>query len=37
MSPLRWTTKSTRKLAAELTGQGHRVNADTVALSAKLS
>jgi hypothetical protein len=29
-SPLRWTTKSTRKLAAELTGQGHRVSADTV-------
>ncbi|GAA4020201.1 hypothetical protein GCM10022232_75960 [Streptomyces plumbiresistens] len=31
MSPLRWTTKSTRKLAAELTGQGHRVSVDTVA------
>jgi hypothetical protein len=31
MSPLRWTTKSTRKLAAELTRQGHRVCADTVA------
>jgi transposase len=30
MSPLRWTTKSTRKLAEELTGQGHRVSADTV-------
>ncbi|AQZ62732.1 transposase [[Actinomadura] parvosata subsp. kistnae] len=30
-SPLRWTTKSTRKLAGELTGQGHRVSADTVA------
>jgi len=30
MSPLRWTTKSTRKLAAELTRQGHRVGADTV-------
>jgi transposase len=30
MSPLRWTTKSTRKLAAELTSQGHRVGADTV-------
>jgi Rhodopirellula transposase DDE domain len=30
MSPLRWTTRSTRKLAAELTGQGHRVSADTV-------
>src|SRR4029453_15835555 len=24
-SPLRWTTKSTRNLAAELTRQGHRV------------
>jgi Rhodopirellula transposase DDE domain len=31
MSPLRWTTKSTRKLAAELTRQGHRISADTVA------
>lgn len=31
MSPLRWTTKSTRRLAAELTRQGHRVSADTVA------
>src|SRR6266511_1628245 len=31
MSPLRWTTKSTRTLAAELTRQGHRVSADTVA------
>ena len=30
MSPLRWTTKSTRKLAGELTRQGHRVGADTV-------
>jgi hypothetical protein len=30
MSPLRWTTKSTRKLADELTRQGHRVSADTV-------
>ncbi|MEW1914982.1 ISAzo13 family transposase, partial [Kitasatospora sp. NPDC085895] len=30
MSPLRWTTKSTRHLAAELTRQGHRVSADTV-------
>ena len=29
MSPLRWTTKSTRKLAAELTRQGHRVSAPT--------
>ena len=31
MSPLRWTTKSTRKLADELTRQGHQVGADTVA------
>lgn len=31
MSPLRWTTKSTRTLAAELTRQGRRVGADTVA------
>jgi len=30
-SPLRWTTKSTRTLAAELTAQGHRVSADAVA------
>jgi hypothetical protein len=30
MSPLRWTTKSTRRLAAELTRQGHKVGADTV-------
>jgi hypothetical protein len=30
-SPLRWTTKSTRALAAQLTAQGHRVGADTVA------
>ena len=30
MSPLRWTTKSTRKLADELTRQGHHVGADTV-------
>jgi hypothetical protein len=30
MSPLRWTTKSTRNLAAELTRQGHRIGADTV-------
>jgi transposase len=30
MSPLRWTTKSTRTLAGELTAQGHKVSADTV-------
>ena len=30
-SPLRWTTKSTVNLAAELTGQGHAVSARTVA------
>jgi hypothetical protein len=30
-SPLRWTIKSTRKLAAELTRQGHRIGPDTVA------
>jgi hypothetical protein len=30
VSPLRWTAKSTRTLADELTGQGHRVSADTV-------
>jgi|HubBroStandDraft_6_1064221.scaffolds.fasta_scaffold94262_2 hypothetical protein len=30
VSPLRWTTRSTRNLAAELTLQGHRVSADTV-------
>jgi Rhodopirellula transposase DDE domain len=30
MSPLRWTAKSTRTLADELTGHGHRVSADTV-------
>ena len=29
-SPLRWTAKSTRALAAELTAQGHRAGADTV-------
>jgi hypothetical protein len=29
-SPLRWTVKSTRALAGELTRQGHRVGADTV-------
>jgi transposase len=31
MSPLRWTTLSTRHLARELTDRGHRVSADTVA------
>src|SRR6266536_2274756 len=31
MSPLRWTTKSTRKLAEELTRRGWRVSTDTVA------
>jgi hypothetical protein len=30
-SPLRWTSKSTRKLAEELRGQGHRVSHQTVA------
>src|SRR4051794_21365073 len=30
MSPLRWTTKSLRHLAAELTGRGHPVSAPTV-------
>ena len=30
MSPLRWTTKSTRNLAGELARQGHKVSADTV-------
>ncbi len=30
MSPLRWTTKSLRVLAAELTRQGHRAGADTL-------
>lgn len=30
MSPLRWTTKSTRNLAGELTRQGHQVSADTI-------
>ena len=30
-SPLRWTTKSTRNLAGELTRQGHRCGPDTVA------
>lgn len=30
MSPLRWTSKSTEKLAAELNAQGFKVGADTV-------
>ena len=30
VSPLRWTVKSTRNLAAELTRQGHKVSAGTV-------
>jgi len=30
MSPLRWTCKSVRALAAELTRQGHRVSHQTV-------
>jgi hypothetical protein len=30
MSPLRWTTKSTRNLAGALTRQGRKVSADTV-------
>lgn len=30
MSPLRWTTKSLRNLAEQLTRQGHRVSAMTV-------
>jgi transposase len=30
MSPLRWTTKSLRHLAEELTGQGHAISAPTV-------
>src|SRR6266702_1861945 len=31
VSPLRWTTKSLRALSGELTRQGHRAGADTVA------
>jgi hypothetical protein len=34
-SPLRWTTKSTRNLAVELTRQGHRLGPDTVAALLK--
>ncbi len=30
MSPLRWTARSTRKIADELTRQGHKAGADTV-------
>ncbi len=30
VSPLRWTIKSVRTLASELTAQGHQVSADTV-------
>jgi transposase len=30
MSPLRWTAKSTRALADELTARGHKISADTV-------
>jgi hypothetical protein len=30
VSPLRWTAKSTRALAGELTARGHKVSADTV-------
>jgi hypothetical protein len=30
MPPPRWTTKSTRHLAAELTGQGHLISAQIV-------
>jgi hypothetical protein len=34
-SPLLWTVKSTRNLAAELTRRGHRVALDTVATLLK--
>jgi hypothetical protein len=34
-SPLRWTTKSTRNLADELTAAGHKVSAPTVAMLLK--
>jgi transposase-like protein len=37
MSPLRWTLKSTSRLAAELTTQGHPVSARTVAALLKAS
>jgi hypothetical protein len=36
-SPLRWTTKSTAKLAAQLSAGGHRVSARTVAKLLKQS
>jgi hypothetical protein len=36
-SPLRWTTKSTARLAAELSAAGHRVSARTVARLLKAS
>ena len=32
MSPLRWTVKSTRTLAAELGARGHKASAGTVAV-----
>ena len=32
MSPLRWTSKSTQRLAAELTSAGHQVSQRTVAM-----
>ena len=35
MSPLRWTCKSTRKLATELTSQGHPISYRTVASMLK--
>jgi Rhodopirellula transposase DDE domain len=35
VSPLRWTTKSTAKLAVELTAAGHPVSAGTVAVLLK--
>ena len=37
MSPLRWTLKSTSRLAAELTSRGHPVSARTVAALLKAS
>jgi transposase len=35
MSPLRWTSKSTKKLAAELQALGHKVSASLVAILLK--